>query len=636
MSPSTPGMLVVEGTDGNDLIGLRYRGANLVVIVNNVQQRFSASTINRIEIYAGEGHDIVDFSAIAINTYVNAGAGNDLIIGGSGNDTLTGAAGKDTLYGNAGDDRLNGANSPDILYGGDGSDVLYGGAHDDYLDGGNGVDWLFGEDGSDRLIGGAHNDRLYGGAGADWLWGMHGNDLLVGDGGNDRLFGGIGNDLLYGGPGVDQLRGENGDDSLFARDGNQDYLDGGDGNDTAEVDATELDLIGLETIDYPATTPPPEPEPEPEPPPPTPTPNPPPPTTPINTAHPVAISFNDEALWGENFDAAVAQAKQLGVSAIRLWMALKSWDDRPHAYDNVTKRQIVNTWAPTEFETRAVIAGAVMKRAFELKRLGFTILLTVDESFGRVPTSATQVRNFFSHVMNSTETPTSTQKFKDVIDMWEVGNEVDAGEGWQPSGVNKTAGLQSYVDELLIPAAQELKAGGETVVSSSVRFSSNDLKTILQQVKKRNMLSYVDYAGFHPYGTYNPNDPTNTAANSLPMYTQQAVAVANSFGKKMIATEWNVRGYPRDGSKNAEWAARIDHAYRNVIVPNYEIAFYFALVDNTATRSGSGVTARPASVLKHNYAGTITPTSSVADLIAYYESPLVKNEPFWSVMDGWK
>jgi len=631
MSQTVPNTLVIDGTSGNDVLGLRYKGTQLVVILNNVQQRFVSSTISRIEIYAGEGHDIADWSAIAINTYINAGAGNDYAIGGTGNDSLTGAAGKDTLIGGAGDDRINGANSPDILYGGDGSDVIYGGVHDDYLDGGTGVDWLFAEDGNDRLIGGSQNDRLYGGAGADRIWGFQGNDLLSGDGGNDRLFGGIGDDQIYGGAGVDQLYGETGNDSLWARDGAEDYLDGGDGTDAAQVDITELATLATETIDSPVTTPPPGPDPVPDP-----NPNPPPTPDPIDTTHPVAISFNDEALWDANFDNAVAQAKKLGVTAIRLWMALKSWDDRPHAYDNVTLRQIVNTWTPTEFETRASIAGAVMKRAFELKRAGFTILLTVDQYSGAVPSSATQVKNFFSAVMNSTETPGSSTKFKDVIDMWEVGNEVDAADGWQPSGVNKTAGLQSYVDQLLLPAAQQLKADGETVVSSSVRYSSNDLRTILAQVKKRNMLSYVDYAGFHPYGSYTPSDPTNSAVNSLPIYTKEAVAVANSFGKKMIATEWNVRGYPRDGSRDAEWAAMIDRAYREVIAPNYQIAFYYALADNTATRAGSGVTARPASVLSHTYSGTITPTSSVADLIAYYESPLVKNDPFFSVLDGWK
>jgi len=83
MSQTVPNTLVIDGTSGNDVLGLRYKGTQLVVILNNVQQRFVSSTINRIEIYAGEGHDIADWSAIAINTYINAGAGNDSAVGGS-------------------------------------------------------------------------------------------------------------------------------------------------------------------------------------------------------------------------------------------------------------------------------------------------------------------------------------------------------------------------------------------------------------------------------------------------------------------------------------------------------------------------------------------------------------------------
>jgi hypothetical protein len=627
MSTTVANMLVVDGTDGVDLISVRYRGPMVQVIHNGVTQRFLAADINRIEIYTLDGNDIVDLSSIYINTYVLAGMGNDLVYGGFGNDTLTGAAGKDTLYGGEGDDRLTGGQHNDIIHGQGGSDVLYGSEANDYMDGGTGVDWLFGEDGDDSLLGGPHNDRIYGGAGRDRILGQHGGDLLVGDSGNDLIWGGIGNDLISGSSGIDYVWGEEGDDNIFARDDALDVIDGGDGNDTLDADATEGSIVNVETINVPdVSNPPPTPPPDPEPP---------PPPTPVDTEHPVAISFSDEALWDAQFDNAVAHAKKLGVTAVRLWMAVTDWDERPNAWDNVTERQIVNTWVPTPFETRAVISGLVIKRAFELQRLGFSIAVTLDHYDGQPPRDAQQVKDFFNHILSTTETPSSTKKLKDVVDFWEVGNEVDAADGWQPSGVNRTAGLKSYVDQLLIPAAEVLKAQKETVISSSVRYSHNDLKTILEQLKTRGALSYIDYAGFHPYGTYNADNPTDFATSSLPYYTERAVAVAKSYGVEMIATEWNVRGYASDGSENAEWGAAIDEVYRKYIVPNYKIAYYYALVNNAATRAGF-TSARHASVLRHDYPGSISSTSPLADQIAYYNSPLIKSEPFYSVLDSWK
>lgn len=638
MSGTVPNMLVVDGTDGVDLISLRYRGSNVQVILNGVAQFFTAADINRIEVYAGEGNDIVDLSTLYINTYVLAGAGNDLVLGGFGNDSLTGAAGKDTLRGGAGDDRLNGANSPDQVFGDDGSDVLYGGVHNDYLDGGAGVDWIFAEDGDDSLLGGPHNDRLYGGAGRDRILGQHGGDLLVGDSGNDLIWGGIGNDQISGSSGTDYVWGEDGDDSIYSRDDTPDSIDGGPGNDTVDADTTELDIDNVETINLPDAEnppPPPPPDPDPDPDPDPEPPPPPPPPTPVDTEHPVAINFADEAYWDSNFDTAVSHAKKLGATSLRLWVAVGSWDERPNAWDNPTERQIVNTWVPTPFEPRVAISGLAIKRAFELQRMGFSIAVTVAHHAGEVPRDAQQVKDFYSHLLNATETPSSTKKLKDVVDFWEVGNEVDAVHGWQPSATNKTTGMQGYVDQLLIPAAEVLKAAKETVISSSVRFSHNDLRIILAQLKTRNALSYIDYAGFHPYGTYDPTAPDDLSKSSLPYYTKEAVKVGKAYGKDLIATEWNVRGFASDGSQDAQWAAAVNEVYRNYIAPNYKVAYYYTLVNNAATRAGN-TSARPAGVLKHDYPNPITKTSSLEDLIDYYNSPLVKADVFYNVLDSWK
>ena len=46
--------------------------------------------------------------------FVDAGAGDDVVIGGAGNDTLLGGDGDDVLLGGAGLDLLNGGNGDDI------------------------------------------------------------------------------------------------------------------------------------------------------------------------------------------------------------------------------------------------------------------------------------------------------------------------------------------------------------------------------------------------------------------------------------------------------------------------------------------------------------------------------------------
>ena len=86
------------------------------------------------------------------------------------------------------------------------------------------------------LFGGGGNDTLTGGSGDDQLFGGAGNDTLLGKGGNDLLFGGAGNDTLTGGDGNDQVFGEAGNDRMIWTPGDDSELfEGGDGNDTAEV-----------------------------------------------------------------------------------------------------------------------------------------------------------------------------------------------------------------------------------------------------------------------------------------------------------------------------------------------------------------------------------------------------------------
>ncbi len=81
--------------------------------------------------------------------------------------------------------------------------------------------FAYGYGGSDTIWGNTNNDYIDGGDGNDYLYGQSGNDILWGWNGNDYLDGGTGNDTLWG---------ESGNDTLLGGLGN-DYLSGGNGND---------------------------------------------------------------------------------------------------------------------------------------------------------------------------------------------------------------------------------------------------------------------------------------------------------------------------------------------------------------------------------------------------------------------
>ncbi|WP_268968520.1 Hint domain-containing protein [Palleronia pontilimi] len=82
-----------------------------------------------------------------VNSIVEVGAGNDVLIGGKGDDSAEGGAGDDTIEGGDGDDTLKGGDGTDVLDGGEGKDHIFGGAD------------------ADTILGGTDGDIIDGGAG---------------------------------------------------------------------------------------------------------------------------------------------------------------------------------------------------------------------------------------------------------------------------------------------------------------------------------------------------------------------------------------------------------------------------------------------------------------------------------------
>jgi serralysin len=194
---------------------------------------------------------------------------NDLV-GSFGPNRLLGMGGNDTLNGWYGDDQLDGGAGDDVVMVGNrsGTDTYVGGTGIDTLafyydfDTGFWFDLAVGSQGFGRyrpgvgwisqgsitysgfesVRGGAGDDTIYGDAGNNRIEGRDGNDMLYGRDGNDRLEGGLGFDGLYGDAGNDTLVG-NYEYSVYG----VDYLDGGEGTDTADFsahgDALWIDLM---------------------------------------------------------------------------------------------------------------------------------------------------------------------------------------------------------------------------------------------------------------------------------------------------------------------------------------------------------------------------------------------------------
>ena len=346
----------------------------------------------------------------------------------------------------------------------------------------------------------------------------------------------------------------------------------------------------------------------------------------LAAANPLAVNFNDEALWGSNFSTAVKDARALGITAVRLWYGFEYYGARPHAWDSIPRFGSV----PGEVDPDAL----VLKRAFQLHQLGFSVTLVLQQNEGLAPKSAAQVKGMVGALMDSTETRTSTETLASAVDYWEIGNEPDSAGYWQPSAADSAAGLKAYVDQFLIPAAQELHADPahpERVISAGVSGDPGDLKIILGELRRQHALADIDSAGFHAYGTYNPAKPNVTGG--LKAKTELAASYAKAAGKPLMATEWNVRGCNR-GSP-AAWAKAVDGAYRNVILPNYSAAYYFALVNNWCARGGK-ISARPAGLLVHKAPAAVKPGSSTAALSNYYNTPLVASTPFYNVFSSWQ
>lgn len=245
------GTLHVLGDNNSEVISVREVNSNLIVFskIGDApgQNIFTTATqgVDSILIQGFGGDDQL-VNRTNIESHIQGGGGDDVIVGGTGDDLLQGASGNDRIVGDfgsnasnfatstiGGDDLIAGGSGDDVIEGVGGNDRINGQSGNDDLRGGAGDDMVAGADGNDLVTGNIGHDVLTGCDGNDQVFGNQGNDVLLGAAGNDALFGGEGNDRLRGNDGIDFLVGGNGDDVLISDGtaGSRDILNGGFGND---------------------------------------------------------------------------------------------------------------------------------------------------------------------------------------------------------------------------------------------------------------------------------------------------------------------------------------------------------------------------------------------------------------------
>lgn len=273
-----------------------------VITVGDLDDSVAVTDVLVGGVSGGAGNDtLTSFTTFGFTSGVWRGdGGNDTITaseggrlrGGTGDDTLTGGSLRNELEDGPGDDSVAGGGGDDSIFPGKGEDGIDGGPGRDTLDysgethlsvvvdlgAGRAVvggeedtivsvsnvvgtvfpDTLIGDEGRNQLLGA-------GASGGDRILGAGGADKLVassrGPGDDDRLNGGTGNDLLrgsdfadvlIGGAGHDVLNAGSGHDRLYARDGEADAVNGGAGNDRAQIDRRLDETDSIESF-LPAT-----------------------------------------------------------------------------------------------------------------------------------------------------------------------------------------------------------------------------------------------------------------------------------------------------------------------------------------------------------------------------------------------
>lgn len=143
----------------------------------------------------------------ALNNFIMANQGSNILIGNAGNDTLDGGTwGRDTLIGGTGNDVYVIDHTIGLLteQAGEGTDTVYAS-----------VSYVLDANVENLVLSGSEVINGTGNSLSNMLLGNSANNYLSAGSGNDSLIGGAGNDTLEGGAGIDTISGGVGNDTYF-------------------------------------------------------------------------------------------------------------------------------------------------------------------------------------------------------------------------------------------------------------------------------------------------------------------------------------------------------------------------------------------------------------------------------------
>jgi Ca2+-binding RTX toxin-like protein len=221
----------ISGGGGTDTIEVAGTTALTLGGFDATGQSFEVWNGNSKEVLGTSANNVFDFSGlttIAGITFVDSGAGNDVIIGTDGYNW-----------------DLRGGTGDDVLTGGDGDDTFLGGAGADIITGNAGTDTVSYANSAKGVTVNLRTGFATGGdATGDKVFGI---ENAIGSKANDMLTAASSGSVLDGGAGVDALLGGVGDDTFIISGSNDisDVRDGNDGNDTVKIVGSHATLAGF-------------------------------------------------------------------------------------------------------------------------------------------------------------------------------------------------------------------------------------------------------------------------------------------------------------------------------------------------------------------------------------------------------
>jgi len=246
----------------------------------------------------------------------------------------------------------------------------------------------------------------------------------------------------------------------------------------------------------------------------------------ISSAPRVTAGFYDgiNVTGGQDASRVIPKLRELGITGVRIWVGMNSWNHRGN--------------------------GQAFLQAQKYKDAGIKVMMNVGVA---ATASEGTYQGFFNWLK-------SQKNFKSV-DMMQIGNEPNHYKSWR-------GGIDGYM-KLLKIASNTLRPTGMKILGAGPTAGAEACKELVS----KGYLKYVDYAGFHAYGS--------SAREAI---ARLKAAKAYYGNKPLIVSEWNIRNQ----TNNNAWANELK-AVRRDIAKYCNAAFYFSLVKGGSMAGPAGV-----------------------------------------------